>query len=217
MQEDMKYFLREVASKLLLVGTSVLPFSPMIASDDIQVESTTIFNTTCARCHEGECSGRLSFHMPKSAADQHILRYGGELSSEQIRQLFELLRFMKEECGFYPITAGFGADGRWDSEELDELKSPSNQSYFVPLGSLEPGFYQLLLEGLNDSPDSCIEIINDEFEYYEKQKVNGKIGRTVLQFYSDIYSGYYLRITARKPLALKRIELQASEKSGANN
>ena len=56
------------------------------------VESTVLFNTDCARCHEGECSGRLSFHLPPEAADQHIRRHGGELPAKQVRELYELLR-----------------------------------------------------------------------------------------------------------------------------
>jgi len=51
------------------------------------VESTVLFNTDCARCHEGECSGRLSFHLPPEASDQHIRRHGGELPAKQVREL----------------------------------------------------------------------------------------------------------------------------------
>lgn len=172
----------------------------------MQIESVIIFNTSCARCHEGECSGRMTFHLPKSASDQHIRRHGGELSIETNRQLFELMRYMKEECSFYPLSIGLAQHRVWGSDMLGTLQTSSNQAYFVPLGLLEPGIYQLLLEGLSDNADYCIEIVNNEFEYFDKEKVNW--GREImgLQFHADVRSEYYLRITSNKPVSLKSIE-----------
>ena len=59
------------------------------AADRIPLESVVIFNTSCARCHEGEYSHGLSFCLPEDAADGHIRRYGGELSRGAVRQLAE--------------------------------------------------------------------------------------------------------------------------------
>lgn len=100
---------------------------------------------------------------------------------------------------------------------LGKLKSPSNQAYFVPLGLLEPGLYQLLLEGLTDNTNYCIEIINNEFDYFDIKKVNGESEKMSLQFQADERSEYYLRITSKKPVNLKRIELLASDKNSAND
>ena len=100
---------------------------------------------------------------------------------------------------------------------LDKLRPPSNQAYFLPLGLLEPGLYQLLLEGLNDNSDYCIEIINNEFDYFDKKKVNGESGKMSLQFQADVRSEYYLRITSRKPISLSRIELLIREIKNTNN
>ena len=158
-----------------------------------------------------------TFHLPKQAADQHIRRYGGDLSKDSIRQLTELLRHMKVECGFYPLSVGLAQDRIWGSDMLDKLRPPSNQAYFLPLGLLEPGLYQLLLEGLNDNSDYCIEIINNEFDYFDKKKVNGESGKMSLQFQADVHSEYYLRITSRKPISLSRIELLISEIKNTNN
>jgi len=183
-------------------------------AEDIQVESKIIFNTACARCHEGECSGRMSFHLPKSAADQHILHHGGELPPERIGQLFELLRYMKEECSFYPMASAYEQDGIWDSDELTQLRSPARQAYFVFLGDLEAGSYRLSVQGENDNPEYCIEVVNSEFDYYEKQQVSAKADKAVLQFSADKSSGYYLRVTAGEPLVLHKLELQAIGKNG---
>jgi len=82
----------------MLVSTPVV-----FACDPIAVESVIIFNTARARCHEGECSGRMNFHLPKGATDQQLRRHVGVLPDETNRQLVKLLRYMKEECSFYPL------------------------------------------------------------------------------------------------------------------
>ena len=202
----MSSFLRIIKYKILIAVIITSP-SLVMASDNIQIESNVIFNTSCARCHEGECSGRLSFHLPKSAADQHIRRHGGELSLETTRQLFELLRYMKEECGFYPFSLTLIEDRIWNSDTLAKFRSLSNKAYFIPLGHMEPGLYQLLFEGLNDISNICVEIINDEFDFIEKESINGKAEQQRLQFHVDERSEHFLRITATFPIRLNRIEL----------
>lgn len=210
-------YLGKIIQYTILLATVIISPSFVFATDTIQIESVIIFNTSCARCHEGQCSGRLTFHFPKRAAYQHISRFGGELSIETIRQLFELLRYTKEECSFYPLSVGLIQDRIWRSKMLGKLQSPSNQAYFVPLGLLEPGLYQLLLEGLTDNTNYCIEIINNEFDYFDIEKVNGESEKMSLQFQADERSEYYLRITSKKPVNLKRIELFASDKNSAND
>lgn len=190
-----------------LLAIAIISPSFVLATDNIQIESVIIFNTSCARCHEGECSGRMTFHFPKSASDQHISRHGGELSEETKRQLFELLRYMKEKCSFYPLSIGLAQHRVWGSEMLGRLQSSSDHAYFVPLGLLEPGIYRLRLDGLSDSADYCIEIVNSEFDYFDKEKVNRKGEIMGLQFRADIRSEYSLRITSKKPVSLKRIEI----------
>ncbi|WP_146066779.1 hypothetical protein [Candidatus Venteria ishoeyi] len=155
--------------------------------------------------------------MPKSATDQHIRRHGSELSKKMIQELFELLRYMKEECSFYPLSVALSQDRIWGSDKLSKLRSPSNNAYFVPLGYLELGLYQLLLEGLGDNANYCIEIINGEFEYFVEKTVNRESEKLSLQFQADERSNYYLRIKSKKPISLKRIEMLTSKKNGANN
>lgn len=179
----------------------------MFASDNIPIESSVIFNTTCARCHEGQCSGRMSFHLPEDAANQHIRRHGGELSQERIRQLFKLLRYMKEECSFYPIPLALIKFQIWDREMLNKFQSPSRQAYFMPLGLLEPGMYQLLFEALNNTK-FCVEIINEEFDFIEKDSLYGESGRKTLKFQADERSEYFLRLTAQDPINLMKLGLE---------
>ena len=159
----------------------------------------------------------MSFHLPKAAANQHIRRYGGDLNDQSVRQLFELLRYMKEECGFYPLSVGLAKDRVWDGDMLAKLRSPSAQSYFIPLGFLQPGLYHLLLTGLNQNTNYCIEIINSEFDYFDKKTVNAEGGGMSLQFQADVRSEYFLRICDQKPIALRKIELVAGKKDRIKN
>lgn len=202
----MSYLSKRIIHKNLLAIVVTLP-SFVLASDIIKIESAIIFNTSCARCHEGECSGRLSFHLPKGATDQHIRRYGGELSLGTIRQLFELLRYMKEECSFYPLSLALTKDRIWGSDTLAKLRSPSNHSYFMPLGLLGAGLHQLLLEGLNENTSFYVEIVNSEFDFFGNEIVNGESEQKVLLFQVDVRSEYFLRITAQQPIFIKRLEL----------
>ncbi|MCP4125742.1 MAG: hypothetical protein GY753_01605 [Gammaproteobacteria bacterium] len=201
---------------IILAIFIILP-SFVVATENIQIKSVVIFNTSCARCHEGECSGRMTFHLPKTEADQHIRRHGGKFSMETNRQLYELLRYMKEECSFYPLSVSLAQDRIWGSEKLSTFRSSSNKAYFVPLGRLEPGLYKLLLEGLDDSSKYCIEIVNSDFDCFDEKRVSGESEKTSLQFQADVHSEYYLRILSKKPINLKRIELLASEENSANH
>jgi len=198
---------RKIIYHAIIFAIFITLDSFVFATENIKNESVIIFNTTCTRCHEGECSGRMTFHLPKSKADQHIRRHGGELSIETSRQLFRILRYMKEECSFYPLSVDHAKDRFWGSNMLDKLHSPSNLAYFVPLGFLKPGLYELLLDGLNEKSNYCIEIINSEFDYYDTEKVNNENKKISLQFEADVHLEYYFRIISKKTITLKRIQL----------
>jgi hypothetical protein len=108
------------------------------------------FNTQCARCHEGECSGRLSFSSGSEGAANHLRRYLGELTEAEINELYGLLRYTKEKCQIYPFAT------HWDAEPktLEHWRSSNQKGYFIPLGSLEPGEFRLELELETPGPDS---------------------------------------------------------------
>lgn len=201
----MNYILKIFQHHILLISILLLP-SLAFASDNISIESTVIFNTTCARCHEGECSGRMSFHLPEDAANQHIRRHGGELSEQRIRQLFKLLRYMKEECSFYPIPLALIKFQIWERKMLNKFQSPSGQAYFMPIGQLEPGIYELLFEKLKNTK-FCVEVINEEFDFVERDSLYGEYGKKTLKFQAEERSEYFLRLTAQDRINLNRLEL----------
>jgi hypothetical protein len=116
---------------------------------------------------------------------------------------------MKEKCSFYPMDASFEQDGIWEGGELSRLRSPSGQAYFILLGKLQGGTYRLSLQGAGGNPSYCIEIVDGGFDYHGKQQVAAKADKVSLRFRADTEAEYYLRITADKPVALNRVELQA--------
>jgi hypothetical protein len=112
----------------------------------VSPDSLIAFNTVCAKCHEGECSGRLSFDSGASAASSHIRRYLGDLTEAQLGELFVVLRYMKEHCAYYPFPWLVPAGGKWSAESLARLRSPAANGYFVPLGALRDEPYRLRLD-----------------------------------------------------------------------
>ncbi|TNF93957.1 MAG: hypothetical protein EP297_12230 [Gammaproteobacteria bacterium] len=187
--------------------------SPSYASDDVELESAIIFNTSCAQCHEGECSGRLSYHLPKESMDRHIYRHGGTMSVETTQQLFILLRYMKEECRFYPLKISVEDQNSWGMKALARLHAPSGKAYFIPLGWVEPGLYRLLIHGLDAKTRVCIEIINSEFDFVIEENMDHEGRQKELSFQVKKGSDLFLRIKSHMPITLNRIELIEKAKS----
>jgi cytochrome c553 len=125
---------------------------PPASAPAVSLDSLIAFNTMCVKCHEGECSGRLSFDSGAGAAAGHIRRYLGELTEAQIRELFIVLRHMKERCAYYPFPWLVPADRRWRAESLARLRSPAANGYFIPLGALRDQPYRLRLRLDRDVP-----------------------------------------------------------------
>ena len=71
---------------------------------DIPLATVVRFNTLCATCHEGECSGRLSFDLGIQAAENHIRRHAGDVDRDVWRDLARLLAHTKQACAYYPMA-----------------------------------------------------------------------------------------------------------------
>jgi hypothetical protein len=183
-------------------------------SDQVPIESVVVFNTQCARCHEGECSGRMSFNLPGDAADEHIRRYGGALPREAVRHLAALLRFMKEQCAFYPLPLALAEDHAWVGDTLDRLRAPDGTAYFLPLGRLGAGLYHLWLDGLDHEAGACTEVIAADFDLVGRQGIVQVGGRQGLGFRVENPAELFLRIRAKVPIKLTRVELVTSDPSG---
>lgn len=103
------------------------------------------FNTVCANCHEGQCSGRLSFSSGAQAAQNHVRRYLGTASTGEIETFFALLKYTKEQCAHYPLKADIPANGCWEGDALAAWRNPLEGGYYIPLGTLKSGAYRLRL------------------------------------------------------------------------
>lgn len=133
----MARFLIPVALLGGLIGT--------VSAADVDRAAVVRFNTVCIRCHEGECSGRLSFDSGAVAAINHVRRYLPAASAPEVGDLFAVLRHTKEHCAFYPVAAERPADGIWQAAALDRWREPGGTAYFVPLGRLSPGRHRLAM------------------------------------------------------------------------
>ncbi len=181
--------------------------SALAAPEGISIESAVVFNTRCARCHEGECSGRLSFHLQADAADEHIRRHGGALALETVRNLGELLRYMKERCAFFPLQLALEKDRRWGRDTLDRLRDPDGTAYFLPLGRLKPGPYHLWLDGLNHRAGICAELIAADFDWVEHEGIAQVGERHGLRFQIEVPTEVFLRVGTQEPITLTQVEL----------
>ena len=119
----------------------LLAFCPLVVWADPPASDTLSvlrFNTVCANCHEGQCSGRLSFSLGPEATFSHIRRFAGEADAILVRQLQALLEYMKQECAYAPLPVP-DMQGLLGREILDAYRDPENGNYFMPLGKLERG------------------------------------------------------------------------------
>lgn len=179
----------------------------LAAPDDPSIESVVAFNTQCARCHEGECSGRMSFQLAEGAADEHIRRYGGDMSMETVRDLGALLRYMKERCAFFPLPLSPGADHSWGRDILDRLRGPDGTAYFMPLGPMEPNSYLLRISGLDAGVRVCAELVAADFDLVGHDGLAPDGEHQVLRFRVHVPGDLFLRIRAQVPISLTRVEL----------
>ena len=92
----------------------VLFWLPPAQAADIPLATVVRFNTLCATCHEGECSGRLSFDLGIQASENHIRRHAGDVDQNVWRDLDHLLAHTKQVCAFYPMAVDIPKGQQWN-------------------------------------------------------------------------------------------------------
>jgi hypothetical protein len=90
-----------------LFSLIALLFSLSAGAGEIPQSTFVRFNTVCATCHEGECSGRLSFQSGVSAALGHMQRHLGKVTEIEASDLFGLIKYTKERCAHYPVSGKY--------------------------------------------------------------------------------------------------------------
>ncbi len=175
--------------------------------ENSSIKTSVIFNTLCAKCHEGECSGRLSFDTNSKAASSHIKRYAGDvnISEGETEEFFSLLNYMKTECALW-----MPYNGKWKPENLSHFALPSSKGYFIPLGVLKEGKYHIDIK-LKEDIHFRVEILSDHFEHFLDIWACPDGEKETLQFTIDKSSNTFLRIQSRKPVHINDLNIKKDQ------
>jgi len=165
--------------------------------EQISTKTAVIFNTLCAKCHEGECSGRLSFDTGSEAAQTHIGRYAGEnnISKSEIKEFFALLNHMKKACSLMMPDKQKTAP-----EDLSRFATFSHTAYFIPLGRLKKGSYRLEISA-KEKIHYRLELLTDQFDPIVEVSICPEKREKIL-FTLNEPATTFLRIRSKEPLHL---------------
>ena len=188
---------------LTLFSCFSLPLSSADTIQNVSTKSAVIFNTLCAKCHEGECSGRLSFDTGSGSASSHIKRYAGDanISGGEIKEFFSLLNYMKKECALLMPD-----DGKWKVENLSRFALPSYEGYFIPLGNLKHGKYHLNIK-IKEKIHYRVEVLSNHFDPFVDRSVCPDRKENI-HFTIDEPVNVFLRIRSKEPLHVIALEIK---------
>jgi len=194
---------------LYALSTALLILTGFSSAEEAQRLSTktaVIFNTLCAKCHEGECSGRLSFDTGSEKARTHIQRYAEDptISKQNIEEFFTLLNHMKKSCEILMPDKG-----TITVDEIAHFATPSQKAYFVPLGLLSKGSYVLSLS-TKEKQHYRIEILSEHFDpFLDLSVCPGQ--KKKMQFTTQEPVKTFLRIRSTKPLHILSFKLSLQQ------
>ncbi len=166
-----------------------------------------LFNTTCARCHEAQCSGRMSLGSEDANSRAHVERYAGVLSDNVHQQLFLYLQHMKEFCGFAAIPHVFEPRAAWSETQLELFRTPNGEAYFVPLGELGAGSHRLQARLIGTGWTA--QVVSAGFDTLAEAVSCGSGEGLSLDFRAGD-GMHYLRVTGRGALHLQELRLVAA-------
>ena len=201
-----------------LLGLFLHLFPAFALEDKAFTESVVIFNTICAKCHEAQCSGRLSFSEAFEASNSHILRYYGPAAGKQWlqKELFDILNYMKGRCAYYPIQAPIPLKRDWGSEILDKFTTLMERNYFIPVGNFIPGLYYIELE-LEKDVKVTAHLISEEFEMVVDDCYLSSDRRISIPFLIEEPGDYYFRMYPREPVRIIRLAIPPQESEAQQN
>ena len=173
-----------------------------------------IFNTVCAKCHEAECSGRLSFDEAFEKSTSHILRHYRQASGKQWlqKELFDILNYMKGRCAYYPMQTPVPLKRVWEGVILDKFTTLMEKNYFIPIGKLEPGNYRIEIE-LEKDVKVTAHLISEQFEWVLEDCYQSSDRRINIPFLIDEPGDYYFRMYPRKPAKIIRFAITVGQES----
>ena len=194
--------MKKLIATLFILSTTLLYAAEKL--EEITLNSCVTFNTLCAKCHEGQCSRRLTFNTGSEAASNHIKRYSedSDISKKTVEEFFTLLNFMKKECLLY-----MPQNAKYNQNNLASFATSTYKEYFIPLGLLKKGDYSLWIKTQEDNPFD-VKIISKGFDSYLDISVCQSLKKREFGFKVDEDSDYFLRIKSKKPLHLEILEIK---------
>ncbi len=191
---------------LLMVAFYLVPGSVSATEKEAFTESVVIFNTICAKCHEAQCSGRLSFDDSFDASVNHIVRYYGEASEKKWlqKELFVILNHMKEKCAYYPMPAPVPPQMVWSGEILEKMATLVERNYFIPIGPFTPGHYQLELKLAKDTKVT-VHLVSETFDMVVDDCYLSNNRQIVIPFSIEEAGNHYVRVYPREPVQITRL------------
>jgi hypothetical protein len=197
-------------ARVLLVWFCCAIFAQLVAetcfATEISAASSVRFNIVCARCHEGECSGRLSFDLGRKAAESHIERYAGKVSPLVRQELYVLLEYMKRECRYYPFDIAVPENRRWEAGLLQKFHDEAESAYFIPLGRLAAGSFRADLRFDRETGASA-ELVCGRFEITDFPGVNATREAASIAFRVNSEGECYIRLRVTRPASLLHLEV----------
>lgn len=178
-------------------------------------ESVVIFNTVCAKCHEAECSGRLSFDHGYEASRSHIIRHYGAAADKLWLQseLFSILSYTKEQCAYYPMDMVIPARKVWSGEMLQRMSTFRELNYFVPLGVFTRGEYRIELE-MDKDVRVTVHLMSDTFDMVVEDCLETSEKVLVIPVTITEPGDYYFRLYPRQPVRINRLAITGDRAPG---
>ena len=203
---------QSVVRCLGLLGLFLFISPSFSAEETAFTESVVIFNTICAKCHEAQCSGRLSFDDAFERSSNHILRHYGQAAGKQWlqKELFDILHYMKEKCAYYPMQSPVPLKRIWGADILEKFTTLMARDYFIPVGSFSPGVYRIELE-LEKDVKVTTHLISDEFEMAVDDCYQSNNRRINIPFIIEESGDYYFRMYPREPVKLISLTISPQE------
>jgi len=191
----------------LMIGCGLLLGWQATAADG---QATLRFAAACADCHEGECSGRLSFARRPVAAATHIRQYAGPVSDDLARGLYAALERMKAECRYQMPTGIDLLGGELAGNRLTHQRDAWSGNYIIPLTPLAPGRYRLSGE-LRGNGRIRIEAVDEAFDHWADDCLATRERRFAIELVLPETHRVFLRLRPADKEAIIRLSLQRAE------
>ena len=175
-----------------------------VCAEAIPLASVVRFNTVCSTCHEGECSGRMSFHTGSDAARNHMQRYLGSIDETEAKHLFAMLRHTKEHCTHYPLAGALTVGHTLSAEQLVQWHNPQQGGYFIPLGQLNKGGHRLQMTFAKAATVKA-KVTDRQFEPLAEDTSCPQQNTLEIRFDNDT-GPHYLTISGQGELHLLKLE-----------